>query len=105
MTFEQAILSLGFKKYITFFKENNKPWYRKYLYETTEIYSYTIEVGNHTGSKYYSISAISPYTHFDNFSDLKYNDEKLKEKWQQIEEIKIKLREMGFYPTYERKRE
>lgn len=102
MTFEQAILSLGFKKYCTFFDNNNNSRYRKYRYETVEGRFYTIEIGNRAGSKFYSMIAISPYTAFSSLHDIKYNDEKLQEKWQQIEGLKVKLREMGFYPDYEK---
>ena len=98
MTFEKAILSLGFHKHHTTFIEN-KPFIRSYRYH--EDY-YTIELTNNVGSKYYYISVISPYTHFDNLYDIKHNDTMLKERWEEVGKLNNKLREMGFYPSWER---
>ncbi len=98
MTFEKAILSLGFHKHQIRFIEN-KPVIRIYRYD--ESY-YTIECQNCVGSKYYYMSVLSEYTHFDNLHDIKYNDKMLKERWEEVEKINNKLREMGFYPSWER---
>ena len=98
MTFEKAILSLGFHKHHTMFV-NNKPAIR--IYRSDESY-YTIECQNCVGSKYYYISVLSEYSHFGNLHDIKYNDKLLKERWEEVEKINNKLREMGFYPSYEK---
>ena len=98
MTFEKAILSLGFHKHYTMFV-NNKPAIR--IYRSDESY-YTIECQNCVGSKYYYISVLSEYSHFGNLHDIKYNDKLLKERWEEVEKINNKLREMGFYPSYEK---
>ena len=69
MTFEKAILSLGFHKHHTTFIEN-KPAIR--TYRSDERY-YTIECQNCVGSKYYYMSVLSEFTHFANLHDIKYN--------------------------------
>ena len=98
MTFEKAILSLGFHKHHTMFIEN-KPAIR--TYRSDERY-YTIECQNCVGSKYYYMSVLSEFSQFSSLHDIKYNDTKLKERWEEVEKLNNKLREMGFYPSWER---
>ena len=48
------------------------------------------------------MSVLSEFSHFDNLHDIKYNDTMLKERWEEVGKLNNKLREMGFYPSWER---